>query len=72
MFGPGILTPEALVGAAPDVIVVPESGFAALGGAEAFLEVPGVADTPAGHRLRDGIGPAEGIVFFGLCRERNV
>jgi iron complex transport system substrate-binding protein len=49
VFGAGILTPEALVGAAPDVIVVPESGFAALGGAEAFLEVPGVADTPAGQ-----------------------
>ena len=49
VFGPAILTPEALVGAAPDVIVVPQSGFEALGGADAFLQVPGVAETPAGQ-----------------------
>ena len=43
------LTPEALVAAAPDVIVVPESGLEALGGTEALLAIPGVADTPAGE-----------------------
>jgi len=48
VFGAQPLTPEALVAAAPDVIVLPSAGFAALGGAEAFLEVPGVAETPAG------------------------
>ena len=35
--------------AAPDVIVVPESGFAALGGADAFVAIPGIAQTPAGQ-----------------------
>ena len=42
------LTPEALVAAAPDVIVLPESGVEGLGGFEAILEIPGVAETPAG------------------------
>ena len=47
VFGPTPLTPEALVAAAPDVIVLPEAGLAALGGIDAFLALPGVADTPA-------------------------
>lgn len=47
VLGPAHLTPEALVAAAPDVIVLPEAGLAALGGIEAFLEIPGVAETPA-------------------------
>ncbi|MFQ5968032.1 MAG: hemin ABC transporter substrate-binding protein [Acidimicrobiia bacterium] len=49
VFGPAPLTPEALVAAAPKVIVLPEAGLAALGGIEAFLELPGVAETPAGQ-----------------------
>ncbi len=47
VFGPAPLTPEALVAAAPAVIVLPEAGLAALGGIEAFLQLPGVAETPA-------------------------
>jgi iron complex transport system substrate-binding protein len=47
VFGPAPLTPEALVAAAPDVIVLPEAGLEALGGIEAFLALPGVDDTPA-------------------------
>jgi iron complex transport system substrate-binding protein len=42
------LTPEALVAAAPDVIIVPESGIGALGGLAGIAELPGVAQTPAG------------------------
>jgi iron complex transport system substrate-binding protein len=49
VFGAVPLTPEALVAAAPDVIVLPESGLEALGGPEAFAEIPGVAETPAGE-----------------------
>jgi iron complex transport system substrate-binding protein len=49
VFGPLPLTPEALVAAAPDLIVLPEAGLAELGGIEAFLELPGVAETPAGQ-----------------------
>ena len=43
------LTPEALVAAAPDVIIVPASGVRALGGLEAIAALPGVAETPAGR-----------------------
>jgi len=45
--GPAPLTPEALLAAAPDVIVLPEAGLAALGGIEAFQALPGVGETPA-------------------------
>ncbi len=47
--GPAPLTPEALVAAAPDVIVLPEAGVQAFGGVEAFGATPGVAETPAGQ-----------------------
>jgi iron complex transport system substrate-binding protein len=43
------LTPEALVAAAPDVIIVPASGVGALGGMEGIAGLPGVAETPAGQ-----------------------
>ncbi len=49
VMGAAPLTPEALVAAAPNVIVVPESGLEALGGIEALLAIPGVSDTPAGQ-----------------------
>jgi len=48
VFGPAPLTPEALIAAAPDVLVLPEAGFGALGGPSALLAIPGVAETPAG------------------------
>jgi iron complex transport system substrate-binding protein len=43
------LTPEALISAMPDVIVLPESGIEGLGGIDALLEIPGIAETPAGQ-----------------------
>ncbi len=49
VFGAAPLTPEALVAAAPDILVLPESGLGALGGPGALLELPGVAQTPAGE-----------------------
>ncbi|MCL1597571.1 MAG: ABC transporter substrate-binding protein [Actinomycetia bacterium] len=42
------VTPEALIAAAPDVIIVPSEGLDVLGGVEGFLTLPGVAQTPAG------------------------
>lgn len=48
VFGPAPLTPEALIAAAPEFIVLPEAGVGALGGLDAVLELPGVRDTPAG------------------------
>lgn len=47
--GPITVTPEALIAARPDVIVLPESGIESLGGFDALLEIPGVAETPAGR-----------------------
>ena len=43
------LTPEALISSMPDVIVLPESGVEGLGGIDALLEIPGIAETPAGQ-----------------------
>lgn len=43
------LTAEAVVAAAPDVILVLERGLEALNGKESFLNMPGVALTPAGR-----------------------
>ncbi len=42
------VTPEALIAAAPDVIVVPSDGLETLGGIEGLLAIPGIAQTPAG------------------------
>jgi iron complex transport system substrate-binding protein len=46
------LSPEALVEAAPEVIVIPARGLATLGGEAGLLAVPGVAATPAGRARR--------------------
>jgi iron complex transport system substrate-binding protein len=43
------VTAEAVAAAAPDVIVVPQSGIDSIGGVDAFLEIPGIAETPAGQ-----------------------
>jgi iron complex transport system substrate-binding protein len=46
------VTPEALIAASPDVIVVPAEGLAALGGVDGLLSIPGIAETPAGLNRR--------------------
>jgi iron complex transport system substrate-binding protein len=43
------LTPEALISAAPDAIILQANGYESIGGAEGLLEVPGIAETPAGQ-----------------------
>lgn len=43
------ITPESAVAAAPDVILMMESGLESLGGESGLLEVPGIAQTPAGE-----------------------
>jgi iron complex transport system substrate-binding protein len=42
------VTPEALIAAAPEVLVVPSEGLEALGGIDGLLAIPGIAETPAG------------------------
>lgn len=46
------LTPEALVAASPDVILLPARALASLGGVEGVLQLPGVAETPAGKNKK--------------------
>jgi len=42
------ITPEALVEAAPDVLLVMQAGLASVGGVDGLLAIPGIAQTPAG------------------------
>ncbi|MEM9954496.1 MAG: ABC transporter substrate-binding protein [Chloroflexota bacterium] len=46
------LTAEAVVTAAPDVILLMTRGLESLGGIEGLLELPGIAQTPAGENSR--------------------
>lgn len=46
------MTPEALVAATPDVILIPGRGLESIGGKEGLLGQPGVALTPAGKSGR--------------------
>jgi iron complex transport system substrate-binding protein len=43
------ITPEALVKAAPQILIVTTTGLASIGGLNALLKIPGVAQTPAGR-----------------------
>ena len=60
---------EALIRAAPDVLVVTTSGLASVGGVDGLVEIPAVAGTPAGRdrrvialddQLLLGLGPRTG------------
>ena len=46
------LTSEALVAAAPELVLIPERGLESIGGLERLLSVPGLALTPAGKARR--------------------
>ncbi len=46
------VTAEALIAAAPDVLVVPSEGLDVLGGVDGLLAIPGIAETPAGQNRR--------------------
>ena len=59
------VTAEALVAAAPAVIIVPEEGYGILGGLDAFLALPGVAQTPAGESRAVYAYPEGDFLTFG-------
>jgi iron complex transport system substrate-binding protein len=59
------ITPEALVAASPDVIIVTSEGLDALGGIEGLLAIPGFAETPAGRDRRILDYPEGDILTFG-------
>jgi iron complex transport system substrate-binding protein len=46
------LTPEAVIAAAPDVLLMPARGLDSVGGIDGLLKAPGVALTPAGQERR--------------------
>lgn len=59
------LTPEALVAAAPDILLVTTTGLESVGGLDGMLELSGVSQTPAG-RARRVIAIEDGLLFsFG-------
>ncbi len=46
------ITSEALIGAAPDVIVILSDSLKSVGGIDGLLRLPGIAQTPAGEHRR--------------------
>ncbi|MES2479809.1 MAG: helical backbone metal receptor [Bacteroidota bacterium] len=74
------LTPESLLKANPDVILMFTSGLESLGGMEGLLKVPGVAMTNAGKnkqviemdgQLLTGFGPRVGKAIVQLSTKLN-
>jgi iron complex transport system substrate-binding protein len=66
------VTPEALIAAAPDVIIVPAEGLEILGGVEGLLSIPGVAQTPAGISGRILAYPEGDFLTLGPRTARSV
>lgn len=59
------ITSEAMVEAAPDVLLLTTTGLASVGGADGLLSIPGVAQTPAGKNRRV-VTVEDGLLFsFG-------
>ncbi|MEV0248682.1 ABC transporter substrate-binding protein [Nocardia sp. NPDC050712] len=46
------ITSEAMISAAPDVLLVMTDGLKSIGGLDGLLKVPGIAQTPAGRNQR--------------------
>lgn len=70
------LTAEGVVAAAPDIILLPSGGLETAGGPDGLLQVPGVAETPAGRNRRIvsmddlyllGLGPRTGQAVADLA-----
>ncbi|MET0921472.1 MAG: ABC transporter substrate-binding protein [Acidimicrobiia bacterium] len=59
------ITSEALVKAAPDVILMTTTGLTSVGGIDGLVEIPGIAQTPAGLNRRI-VTEEDGLLFsFG-------
>jgi iron complex transport system substrate-binding protein len=72
------LTPESLVAAAPDVILLPTRGLESLGGTNGLLKLPGISETLAGKNKRIvtvddllllGFSPRVGEGVLELCEK---
>ncbi|MBL1076960.1 ABC transporter substrate-binding protein [Nocardia sp. 2] len=71
------ITSEAMIAAAPDVILVMSDGLSSVGGVDGVEKIPGIAQTPAGknHRVIDmadsvllSFGPNTGRVLAALTK----
>lgn len=71
------ITPEALVAAQPDVILVLTAGLQSVGGIDGLVQIPGMAQTPAGQNRRVidmddqyllGMGPRAGMALMDLVK----
>jgi iron complex transport system substrate-binding protein len=58
------LSGEAVIAAAPDIILLPERGLAAIGGPDRLWEMPGMAHTPAGAAKR--VVAIEDLLLLGF------
>ncbi|WP_308922424.1 ABC transporter substrate-binding protein [Janthinobacterium sp. J1-1] len=58
------LTPEAVIAARPDVVLVTDQGLKASGGVDGILKLPGLAQTPAGKQHR--IVSQEAMLLLGF------
>ena len=58
------LSPEAMVAAAPDVIVVTHRSLRLLGGQDVLLQIPEIAATPAGAERR--VVAMDGLLLLGF------
>ena len=71
------ITSEAMIAAAPDVLLLMSDGLKSVGGVDGLEQVPGIAQTPAGrdHRIIDmsdavlfSFGPQTGHVLAALVQ----
>ena len=71
------MTPEGIVETAPDIILTTDASIERLGGRDAFLEYPGISQTPAADAGRVvamddlylmGFGPRTGKAIADLAR----
>lgn len=60
-----MLSPEAAIAAAPDVILATTQGVEATGGVEGLLKLPGLAQTPAGQNKRVLVMETMALLGFG-------
>ena len=58
------LTPEAVIAARPDIVLVTDQGLKASGGVDGILKLPGLAQTPAGRKHR--IVSLEAMLLLGF------
>lgn len=60
------ITPESLIEAAPDTLLLMQAGLASVGGVDGLMQIPGIAETPAGET--GNVIAFEDLYLLGLDR----